>query len=96
VLVPEIHRILKENGILLVLVPNRKGFDYGVRIEIGHVLYVTETEINALRTGRFSLKRHYPYPFPRWIGRHFLHNKEVFELKKIPKVDQLGANPGSE
>ncbi len=78
----EVRRILAPGGTFLVFVPNRKGYDWGLRAGAGHVLFVTERELRQLSGGRFSVERHYPEPLPRWIGRHFTHNKEVFHLRR--------------
>jgi len=75
-------RILRPGGRFLVIVPNRKGFDYGLEIGVGHRLFVTAAEIAALTRGRFEVEASYPEPLPRWLGRFFTHNKEVFRLRK--------------
>lgn len=81
-LVPEVHRVLEPGGRFLVLVPNRKGFDYGARMNTGHRLFVTEREVRDLARGLFEIEASYPEPLPRWLGRFFTHNKEVFRLRK--------------
>jgi SAM-dependent methyltransferase len=78
----EVHRVLQPGARFIVIVPNRKGYDYGVKIDCGHRLFVTAREIEGLRQGLFELRRNYAEPLPRWIGRFFTHNKEVFELVK--------------
>jgi len=78
-----VHRVLSSDGCFWVLVPNRRGYDYGVRIGVGHVLFVTAEEIQALIKGRFALEANYPEPLPRKLGRVFVHNKEVFKLRKL-------------
>jgi SAM-dependent methyltransferase len=85
-LVGEVHRVLAPEGRFLVIVPNRKGFDYGVAMNVGHELFITEREIRALASGQFALDQHYPEPLPRWVGRFFTHNKEVFWLRKAESV----------
>jgi SAM-dependent methyltransferase len=82
ILLANVHRVLKSGGVFLVFVPNRKGYDYGVRIGVGHKLYVTAREISNLCRRRFTIRRNYAEPLPRWMGRFFTHNKEVFELVK--------------
>jgi SAM-dependent methyltransferase len=82
-LVPEVHRVLGPGGRFLVLVPNRKGFDYGVRMRVGHRLFVTEREVRQLARERFEVEASYTEPLPRWLGRFFTHNKEVFRLRKV-------------
>lgn len=79
----EAHRVLRTAGRLVIIVPNRKGYDYGIRIEVGHKLFVTSDEVRDLAAGRFSIEANYAEPLPRWLGRYFTHNKEVFVLRKI-------------
>jgi SAM-dependent methyltransferase len=83
VLVAEIRRVLRPNAVLAVWVPNRRGYDLGVRNGSGHRLYVTDAEIQRLIRPHFRLEKHYPEPFPRLIGRFFDHNKEVFILRRL-------------
>jgi len=78
----EVHRILRPGGRFLVIVPNRKGYDFGLQLGIGHRHFVTAREIDALAQGRFVIEASYPEPLPRWIGSFFTHNKEVFLLRK--------------
>ena len=82
VIMREVHRILKPGGRFWVFVPNRKGFDYGVALDIGHKHYVTAADVETLRNGLFELERAYPEPLPRMLGDHFTHNKEVFVLQR--------------
>lgn len=77
----EIHRILETRGKLVIWVPNEKGFYFSMHA--GHKLYVTDKEVAEVASGYFRVKRNYPEPFPRLIGRYFAHNKEVFILEKI-------------
>lgn len=79
----EVHRVLEPRGTFLVIVPNRKGFDYGLRAGAGHVLFVAAREVEGLGRGLFEVVLHYPEPLPRWIGRYFTHNKEVFHLRRV-------------
>lgn len=83
VLVKEVHRVLEPGGVFLVWVPNRKGYDSGLRPEVGHRLFVTDAVIDRLAPGLFTVERHYPEPLPRSIGKWFSHNKEVFWLRRI-------------
>ncbi len=78
----EVRRVLAPGGAFLVIVPNRKGFDWGLRAGAGHVLFVTAAEIERLSRGLFTLDRQYPEPLPRSLGRFFTHNKEVFHLRR--------------
>lgn len=78
----EAHRVLIEGGGTVVLVPNRAGYDYGLRINAGHVHFITPDEIISTTTGLLSIERCYAYPLPRWLGQYFVHNKEVLVLRK--------------
>lgn len=77
----EVRRVLRPGGAFVVLVPNRKGYEYGVRAGVGHKLFVTRREIEELAAGRFAIAEHYSEPLPAGIGRFFTHNKEVFWLR---------------
>lgn len=79
----EVYRVLQIGGNFLILVPNKKGFDFGRRLNRGHKHFITPKEIIFITRNNFSLQKHFPYPFPRVIGSHFTHNKEVLILKKI-------------
>ncbi|MEA2784713.1 MAG: hypothetical protein QOF71_817 [Candidatus Eremiobacteraeota bacterium] len=78
----EIHRVLRPNAVLAVWVPNRRGYELGVRNGSGHRLYVTAAEIGRLIAPYFELEKHYAEPLPRLVGRFFDHNKEVFILRR--------------
>lgn len=82
VLLPEVHRVLAPGGRFWVFVPNRKGFDYGVDLDIGHKHFVTAADVEELRQPLFALERSYPEPLPRRLGERFTHNKEVFVLRR--------------
>ncbi len=79
----EVRRILQPGGHFIVIVPHRKGYDFGLATGAGHQLFVTAAEIERLRQGLFELSANYPEPLPRWIGRFFTHNKETFDLVRI-------------
>ncbi|MEA2786373.1 MAG: Methyltransferase domain, partial [Candidatus Eremiobacteraeota bacterium] len=81
-LMREIHRVLRPNAVLAVWVPNRRGYELGVRNGSGHRLFVTAAEIDRLIAPYFELEKQYAEPFPRLVGRFFDHNKEVFILRR--------------
>jgi len=81
-LMEEIRRILKVNGILWIWVPNRKGFDFAM--DEGHKHFVTAEDINRMsKKFNFQILENYPEPLPRFVGKYFPHNKEVFKLIKL-------------
>ena len=80
-IIAEIHRILESKGKLIIWVPNEKGFHFSMHA--GHKLYVTQKEVIEISSGLFKVQKNYSEPFPRSLGRYFVHNKEVFILEKI-------------
>jgi SAM-dependent methyltransferase len=76
----EIYRVLKPKGKLIVIVPNLKGFNLGIKLGIGHKTYITEREVNNLIPGLFEIYEHYSEPLSRFLGKFFAHNKEIFIL----------------
>ena len=81
----EVHRILVPRGFFLILIPNYKGFKYGLRTNAGHKHFISPKEISLFAEGKFIIKKHYSYPLPRFIGNYFTHNKEVIILKKVKR-----------
>ena len=75
--------VLAPGGCFVVWVPNRPGYDFGLRIGAGHIHFVTREDIVSLSRDLFSVEKHYPEPLPRWLGRFSVHNKEVFVLRKL-------------
>ena len=78
----EVYRILRPHGLFLVVVPNRKGYRYGLRTRCGHKHFLTPPEVRRLAGDRFIVVREHAHPFPRPLGRYFTHNKEVLLLEK--------------
>jgi SAM-dependent methyltransferase len=76
----EVHRILGAGGLLVILIPNLKGFKHGLRMHV-HKHFIVPEEISSITKGRYAIERHYPYPFPRFIGDYYTHNKEVIHLR---------------
>lgn len=85
----EAYRVLSNNGHFLILVPNLKGYNLGIRKNVGHRHFVTKKDISFLSNKKFIIQKHFPHPFPRFIGKYFAHNKEVFLLKKHEKTFYL-------
>lgn len=77
-----VHRILETDGIFLILIPNLKGFEYGLKTNVSHKYFITPKEIFSIGKGVFFVERHCSYPLPRFIGNYFTHNKELIILKK--------------
>lgn len=79
----EIYRVLRRKGQILILIPHKKGFEYGLKINTGHKHFIIPKEIIKLTENRFALKKLYSYPLPRFLGKYFTHNKEVLVLEKL-------------
>lgn len=79
----EVARILEPGGKVLILSPNKKGYDLGIKMMVGHKHFITRGEIAKIGSQGFIEETHYFYPFPNPIGDLFSHNKEVIILKKI-------------
>lgn len=77
-----VHRILETGGIFLILIPNLKGFNYGLKTNASHKYFITPKEIFSIAKGIFSTEKHCSYPLPRFVGNRFTHNKELILLKK--------------
>jgi SAM-dependent methyltransferase len=78
-----VHRILRKGGKFMNIIPNRKGYEHGVRTDCGHKHFIIPEEIQDIAGKEFMVVKSYPYPLPRVIGRYFTHNKEVVILRKI-------------
>mgnify|MGYP001567622074 CR=1 FL=1 len=79
----KVYHILKKGGKFLIVVPNQKGYEYGVRINCGHKHFVTPEEIAMIAKELFVVLKSYPYPLPRVMGKYSIHNKEIITLQKI-------------
>jgi SAM-dependent methyltransferase len=80
----ELSRILKNDGKLVVWVPNKKGYVHGM--DSGHKLFVDFNIVKKLcaQTG-FEIQQNYPEPFSKNLRESFTHNKEVFIITKAKK-----------
>lgn len=78
----EVHRILKKRGVFLIIIPNRKGYEFGLRINAGHKHFINLDEIRAISKDSFILRKHHYYPLPKLLGSLFTHNKEIIRLEK--------------
>ena len=75
-----VYNILEPNGIFLILVPNKKGF-LGM-LSAGHKTFIDLKEIISFSQKKFTVKKHFFYPFSRPIGKYFFHNKQIFYLTR--------------
>ena len=77
----EVKRVLELNGYFLILIPNKKGYNSGSKLNTGHKHFITIREILSIAKESFIIRKHFFYPFPKSIGDYFTHNKEVIILK---------------
>ena len=74
----EAHRVLRNGGLFMNVVPNRRGYDFGVSEEVGHKRFVTEAEVTIIaeQTG-FQFVKAYRSPLKTAGSELFVHNKLV-------------------
>ena len=83
IIMNEAYRILQKQGLFLVIIPNKRGFEYGLKREVGHKHYIVPKEVIKLAESKFLLRKCYSYPFSGLLGKLFIHNKEVVALEKL-------------
>lgn len=78
-----VNELLKPGGRFINAVPNKRGYQYGLDIQAGHLHYVTTEDITRLAdaTG-FVLERYYAYPLPAFLSEFYTHNKCVYHPRK--------------
>lgn len=73
-----VSKILKKGGIFLNVVPNKRGFDYGIEINAGHKTFISLREIEEIsHEAGFEILESYSSPFEGFLGEVFKHNKSV-------------------
>jgi Methyltransferase domain len=78
-----VHKVLCENGTFLNIIPNRLGYDLGLKTNAGHKHFINVEEIRGIaqKTG-FQFIKEYSSPFPAFFHHFFAHNKFVTVCKK--------------
>ncbi len=78
-----VHRVLRVGGMFMNVIPNRRGYEYGVRLGIGHKHFATTDEVRqvAERTG-FEFVQAYSAPVPNMMNPWFTHAKYVTICRK--------------
>ena len=83
----EVSRVLKTNGLFLNVVPNKPGYDYGLRIGAGHKTYVTEQIINNYSAKHnFKILSVWTTPLPSFLQNLYKHNKVCVLAKLLNKT----------
>jgi predicted TPR repeat methyltransferase len=80
----ETRRVLSTDALFMNVVPNKKGYDFGVVEEVGHKRFVTEVEVQeiAQQTG-FEMIRTYRSPFKTDASEYLVHNKLVIVCRAV-------------
>jgi SAM-dependent methyltransferase len=73
-----VHKVLRAGGQFMNVIPNRKGYDWGLTVDIGHKHFIIPFEIEqiAKKTG-FSYAGFYSAPVPAFMNAWFKDAKFV-------------------
>lgn len=84
IIIKNVHRILKSGGKMIHIIPNKKGYDFGLKINAGHKHYITPAEVREIaeRNG-FKYISTKSSPFPEFFHIFFTHNKWVVTFEKV-------------
>jgi ubiquinone/menaquinone biosynthesis C-methylase UbiE len=79
-----VYRVLKPGGLFMNITPNKRGYDYGLIIDVGHKHYIIPTEIKEIaeRSG-FEYVDSYSVPVPEFLNRWFVHGKYLTTCRKL-------------
>lgn len=72
----EARRVLKDGGLFMNVVPNKRGYDSGIDPLVGHKRFIGVEEVNdcASKSG-FKLVESWYSPLPKFASELFVHNK---------------------
>lgn len=78
-----VHKVLRKGGTFINIIPNRLGFELGLRTNAGHRHFITPEEVEEMsRITGFTFLKSYSSPFPAFFHRFLCHNKYVNVCKK--------------
>ncbi len=79
-------KCLKPGGLFINVVPNRLGFEFGLKINVGHKNFVRPEDIKRIAEDRgYVYKGYYHSPFPGFFDHFYKHNKRVITCE-LPDV----------
>lgn len=77
VIFKHVYHILRKEGMFMNILPNKKGFEYGIRTNAGHKYFITPEELKTLRQKQgLHLHNHFQRHFPSF-SIHFLHTENI-------------------
>lgn len=85
VIFEKVKKCLKPGGLFINVVPNKLGYEYGVRIEVGHKYFIQPKDIEQIAKSKgYIYKGYYHSPFPQLFDFFYKHNKRVITCQ-LPK-----------
>lgn len=79
-----VRSVLRSGGIFMNVIPNRKGYEFGLRINAGHKHFIVPEEIEYVATREgYKFVRCYSAPVPQFLNELFTHAKYVTYCQKI-------------
>lgn len=84
VIFKNVYKVLRQGGTFMNIIPNRRGYDYGFVIDVGHKHFIIPKEIEqiAARTG-FRYQGAYSAPVPGFMNAWFKDAKYVTTCQKL-------------
>lgn len=78
-----VYQVLKPGGYFINIIPNKLGYEHGIKIKAGHKHFILPEEIIEIgNRNYFDLEETKDVPFPSFINSHFTHGKKMIVLKK--------------
>ena len=79
-----VHKILRQGGTFMNVIPNKRGYDYGFVIDAGHKHFIIPDEIKQIATRMgFQFMGVYSAPIPEIINHLSNHAKYVTLSRKL-------------
>ena len=73
-----VYPVLKNGGKFINVVPNKRGYEFGFKINAGHKHYVIPHDIENWATkSNFTYMGYYNSPFPACFDYIYKHNKKI-------------------
>lgn len=80
----KVHKVLKPGGLFMNIIPNKLGFDHGIKINAGHVYYMTPKKVKELAEQYgYCYEECYASPLPSFANYFYTHNKWITRSIKL-------------